>query len=94
MDLLWQERCQTKFFAYRRFGRLNSRPDSLYRAFQGGELTLTVAHYALPVPLVHIDRVKRRKTVFIRAQGFHVRVQPLTRAEVVLSQRLTLPLRQ
>ena len=32
--------------------------------------------------------------VFIGAKGLHVRVQPSARAEVVLSQGLTLPLRQ
>ena len=94
VDLLRQERRQTKFFAYRGFGCLNAFPDSLYRAFQGGELTLTVAHNAFPVPLIDIDGVERGEAVFVRAKGFHVRVQPFTRAEVVLSQRLAFPLCQ
>lgn len=84
VDLIRQERCQAKLFANRSFGCFNSRPDRLYRAFQSRELTLTVAHYAFPVPLINIDRVQRRKTVFIGAKGFHVRVQPFARAEVVL----------
>ena len=45
---------------------------------------LDVYKRQFPVPLVNIDRVQRRKTVFIGAKGFHVRVQPFARAEVVL----------
>ncbi len=94
LNLLWQERRQTKLFMHFCFRRLNSCPYSLYCAFQGGKLALAIAHDTLPVPLIHIDRVERRESVFIGAKGFHVRVQPFARAEVMLPQGLTFPLRQ
>ncbi len=94
MDLFRQERRQAKLLADRQLGGFDPGVDRLDGCLQGADVTLFIPHHALPVPLVNIDGMDRRQTVFIGAKGFHVRVQPFARAEVVLSQGLTLPLRQ
>ncbi len=94
LDRLWQERRQTKLFADCRFGFFNPGINCFYRCFQRTGMALAITHYAFPVPLVNVNRVNSSKTVFIGAKSFHVRVKPFARAEVVLSQGLTLPLRE
>ena len=94
MDLFRQKRLQAKFLADRQLGSFDPGVDRLDGCLQRADVTLFIAHHALPVPLVNINGMDRRQTVFIGAKGLHVRVQPFARAEVVLSQGLTLPLRQ
>ncbi|MOA08689.1 hypothetical protein D3C78_1284780 [compost metagenome] len=85
VDRVWQERCQTEFFTDGSFSRFNSRINRFYGRFQRTDMALAIAHHTLPVPLVNIDRMNGCQAVFIGAQGFHVRVKPFARAEVVLS---------
>ena len=94
VDLFRQERCQAKFLADRQLGGFDPGVDRFDGRLQRADVALFIPHHPLPVPLVDIDGVDRRKTVFIGAKGLHVRVQPFARAEVVLSQGLTLPFRQ
>ncbi len=91
LDVRWQEGGQFVLGTDGALGGLDGGPDTAHGFLQIGQIPTLARHHLLPVPLIHIDGVDGAESVFVRAQGLHVGVDPFAWRETEATQGLALP---
>ena len=94
VNLLRQERLQLRICLTRQILRTaDGSIDTLHHILQIADGALFLRYHSLPVPLVHIQRVQVVQFL-VGTDGIHIRIDTMTRLNIVFCQRQTLPFGQ